>query len=256
MSKIAFITGATSGIGEASAVKFAAEGWHLVITGRRADRLKTLKEKLESQYNIKVLTLTFDVRKLDEVKNAIAQLDNHWKEIDVLINNAGLAVGRGPIHEGVYDDWERMIDTNIKGLLYITRELTPIMIANGKGHIINIGSLAGHEAYGDGNVYCGTKHAVIAMSRAMRIDLVKFGIKVSVVSPGATETEFSLVRYKGDKTTADKTYNGYQPLTSEDVAASIYFIASQPKHVNIEEIFLLPTAQATTNIIHRENGTK
>lgn len=256
MSKIAFITGATSGIGEASARKFAAEGWHLIITGRRSDRLNTLKEDLSTRYNTQVLTLTFDVRKLQEVKDAISTLNDNWKEIDLLINNAGLAVGRGPIHEGIYDDWERMIDTNIKGLLYVTRELTPIMIANKKGHIINIGSLAGHEAYGDGNVYCGTKHAVIAMSRAMRIDLVKYGIKVSVVSPGATETEFSLVRYKGDKAIADKTYAGYQPLTSEDVAESVYFIANQPKHVNIEEIFLLPTAQATTNIIHRENGTK
>ena len=163
-----------------------------------------------------------------------------------------LAVGRSPLQEGLYEDWDRMIDTNMKGLLYVTREIVPLFIANKKGHIINIGSLAGHEYYGGGNVYCGTKHAVKAITRSMRIDLLKEGIKVSAVSPGAVETEFSVVRYKGNKEMADKTYDGFEPLKAEDVAESIYFIANQPKHVNIEEILVLPTAQASTSIIFKQ----
>ena len=169
-----------------------------------------------------------------------------------MVNNAGLAVGRSPLQEGLYEDWDRMIDTNMKGLLYVTREIVPLFIANKKGHIINIGSLAGHEYYGGGNVYCGTKHAVKAITRSMRIDLLKEGIKVSAVSPGAVETEFSVVRYKGNKEMADKTYDGFEPLKAEDVAESIYFIANQPKHVNIEEILVLPTAQASTSIIFKQ----
>lgn len=252
--KIAYITGATSGIGEACAHKFAAAGWNLVITGRRLERLLAIENELVQKYSCEVLSQCYDVRNLEEVKLAISSLDDKWSKVDVLVNNAGLAVGRGPIQEGVYDDWERMIDTNIKGLLYVTREMLPHLIKNGKGHIINVASLAGIETYGGGNVYCGTKHAVRAMSRSMRIDLVQHGIKVSTVSPGAADTEFSLVRYKGNQDLADKTYEGFTPLSAEDIAESVYFMASQPAHVNIEEIFILPTAQATSTIIHRENN--
>jgi 3-hydroxy acid dehydrogenase/malonic semialdehyde reductase len=252
MRKIVLITGATSGFGEAMAYKFAKEGWDTIITGRRTERLQEVATKIKSKYNTNVLTLSFDVQDLDAVKNAINSIPQEWQKISVLINNAGLAVGRGPIQEGIYEDWNRMIDTNIKGLLYVSRELTPIMIQNGYGHIINIASLAGHENYGGGNVYCGTKHAVRSITRGMRIDLVDKGIKVSVVSPGAAETEFSIVRYKGNKQLADKTYEGYKALQPEDVAESVFFIANQPPHVNIEEIFLLPTAQATSTIFHKK----
>jgi 3-hydroxy acid dehydrogenase / malonic semialdehyde reductase len=254
MRKIAYITGATAGIGEASAHKFAANGWDIIITGRRADRLIELQKLLQDKYQVSVLMQCFDVRNLFEVQKNIQAMDAQWRQIDVLLNNAGLAVGRGPLQEGIYDDWERMIDTNIKGLLYVSREIIPIMISNGKGHIINVASLAGIESYGGGNVYCGTKHAVRALSRSMRIDLVEHGIKVSTVSPGAAETEFSIVRYKGNTEQAEKTYEGFMPLSAEDIAESIYFMAIQPKHVNIEEIFILPTAQATSTIIHRNSN--
>ena len=195
--------------------------------------------------------MNFDVRNIKEVQTAIACLDNKWKNIDVLLNNAGLAAGRGPIQEGFYEDWEQMIDTNVKGLLYMIREVSPLMIARKKGHIINVASLAGWESYGGGNIYCGTKHAVRSISRCTRIDLVSHNIKVSVISPGAAETEFSLVRFKGDESKANAVYDGYQPLKAEDVANSIYFMATQPAHVNIEEIFILPTAQATATITHK-----
>jgi NADP-dependent 3-hydroxy acid dehydrogenase YdfG len=252
MEKIAFITGSTAGIGEATAWKFAAEGWHVIISGRRADKLNTLAMAIQEKHQVDVLPLCFDITKLEAVKSSIDSLSGKWKNIGVLVNNAGLAVGRGPLQEGLYEDWDRMIDTNIKGLLYVTREIVPLFIANKKGHIINIGSLAGHDFYGGGNVYCGTKHAVKAITRSMRIDLLKEGIKVSAVSPGAVETEFSMVRYKGNKEMADKTYDGFEPLRAEDVAESIYFIANQPKHVNIEEILVLPTAQASTSIIFKQ----
>ncbi len=252
MEKIAFITGSTSGIGEATAWKFAAEGWHVIISGRRIEKLNTLAARIQEKHQVAVLPLCFDITQLEEVKNSIHSLSGKWKNIGVLVNNAGLAVGRSPLQEGLYEDWDRMIDTNMKGLLYVTREIVPLFIANKKGHIINIGSLAGHEYYGGGNVYCGTKHAVKAITRSMRIDLLKEGIKVSAVSPGAVETEFSVVRYKGNKDMADKTYDGFEPLKAEDVAESIYFIANQPKHVNIEEILVLPTAQASTSIIFKQ----
>lgn len=251
--KIAYITGATSGIGEACAWKFASQNWNLILSGRRTERLEKLQKEITQKHQVKVMTQSYDIRNLDEVQKNIQALDSKWSQVDVLVNNAGLAVGRGPIQEGIYDDWERMIDTNLKGLLYITRELAPIMIANGRGHIINIASLAGIEAYGGGNVYCATKHGVRALTRSMRIDLLQDGIKVSVVSPGAADTEFSLVRYKGDQEQADKTYDGFEPLTGADVAESVFFIANQPKHVNIEEIFVLPAAQATANTIRRNN---
>jgi len=251
MHKTILITGASSGFGEAIAYKFAEQGWNCIITGRRSDRLNQVAEKLQSIYGVKVYISVFDIRNLEEVRKAVESIPDDFRSVDVLVNNAGLAVGRSPIQEGLYEDWERMIDTNIKGLLYMTREMVPLMIKNGRGHIINIASLAGIESYGGGNVYCGTKHAVRSMSRGMRIDLVHDNIKVSCVSPGAADTEFSLVRYKGNKEMADRTYDGFLPLTATDIAESVYFIASQPPHVNIEEIFILPTAQATSTIIHK-----
>lgn len=251
MSNTVLITGATSGFGKATAEKFAANNWNIIITGRRAERLTTLEKELQEKYKVQVLGLCFDVRNLEEVQHAINTLNEDWKRIDVLINNAGLAAGRGPIQEGSYEDWEQMIDTNIKGLLYMMREVSPIMIKNKRGHIINVASLAGWEAYGGGNVYCGTKHAVRAISRSARIDLLPHQIKVSVISPGAADTEFSLVRFKWDEEKANAVYDGFKPLQAEDIANNIYFIATQPAHVNIEEIFILPTAQATANAIYK-----
>ncbi|MFN8296016.1 MAG: SDR family NAD(P)-dependent oxidoreductase [Chitinophagales bacterium] len=248
---IILITGATSGFGEAAAHLFAKNNWNIIITGRRKERLQKLESDLKSTHNIEVLSLCFDVQNLQEVQQAVNSLSGNWKNIDVLLNNAGLAVGRGPIHEGLYEDWNQMIDTNVKGLLYMTREISPLMVARKKGHIINVGSLAGWDTYGGGNVYCGTKHAVRAISRSSRIDLLPYNIKVSVISPGAAETEFSVVRFKGDQQKADSMYQGYQPLKAEDVAESIYFMATQPAHVNIEEILILPTAQATPTITHK-----
>ena len=252
MNNIILITGATSGFGEASAHLFAKHNWNVIITGRRKERLDKLEQELKSTYNIDVLSLNFDVRQVEEVKMAIATLPNIWKNIDVLLNNAGLAAGRGPIQDGLYDDWEQMIDTNVKGLLYMIREVSPLMIERNAGHIINVASLAGWESYGGGNVYCGTKHAVRSITRSARIDLLPYNIKVSVISPGAADTEFSLVRFKGDEEKANAVYEGYQPLKAEDVANSIYFMATQPAHVNIEEIFILPTAQATATITHKK----
>ena len=251
--KTILITGATSGFGEAAAYKFAANGWNLILTGRRKERLDAIENTINDKFAVNVLSLCFDVRNLNEVQNAVHSLPDNWRNIDVLLNNAGLAAGRGPIQTGEYEDWEQMIDTNVKGLLYMIREVSPLMIARNEGHIINVASLAGWEAYGGGNVYCGTKHAVRAISRSARIDLLQHNIKVSVISPGAADTEFSLVRFKGDKQKADAVYDGFKPLQAEDVAESIYFMASQPPHVNIEEIFILPAAQATATIVHKQN---
>lgn len=250
--KTILITGATSGFGEAAAYKFAANGWNMILTGRRKERLNVIEKSIKDKFAVNVLSLCFDVRVLTDVQKAIQSLPENWRRIDVLLNNAGLAAGRGPIQDGLYEDWEQMIDTNVKGLLYMIREVSPLMIKRQTGHIINIASLAGWEAYGGGNVYCGTKHAVRAITRSARIDLLQHNIKVSVVSPGAADTEFSLVRFKGDKEKADAVYEGFKPLQAEDVAESIYFIASQPPHVNIEEIFILPAAQATATIVHKK----
>jgi 3-hydroxy acid dehydrogenase / malonic semialdehyde reductase len=251
MSKVILITGATSGFGEASAHKFAQNGWDCIITGRRKERLDKLELELREKYGVDILSLNFDVRDAAAVKQAITSLAGKWKNIAVLLNNAGLAAGRGPIQDGALDDWEQMIDTNVKGLLYMIREVSPLMIERKKGHIINVGSLAGWESYGGGNVYIGTKHAVRAITRSSRIDLLPYNIKVSVISPGAAETEFSLVRFKGDEQRAASIYEGYKPLEAKDVAESIYFMATQPEHVNIEEILILPTAQATTAIFQK-----
>jgi NADP-dependent 3-hydroxy acid dehydrogenase YdfG len=249
---IALITGATAGIGKATAELFAKNGYNIIITGRRKERLDEFSSYLKSKYKVDVLNLCFDVRKLTEVETAIASIPNDWKKINVLVNNAGLAVGLGPIQEGVVDDWERMIDTNIKGLLYITRTIAPIMIENGYGHIVNIGSIAGKEVYANGNVYCATKHAVDALNKAMRIDMLPHGIKVTGIHPGMVETEFSIVRYKGDEERAKNVYKGLQPLTAEDIAETIYWAASRPAHVNISDLIITPTVQANaTNTIRK-----
>jgi NADP-dependent 3-hydroxy acid dehydrogenase YdfG len=241
------ITGATAGIGEACARAFAAEGHRLILTGRRAERLEKLKEDLP----VEVLTLSFDVREHQQVVEAIASIPEGWREIDVLVNNAGLAVGKDPIQTGVLEDWERMIDTNVKGFLYMAREIAPLMISRKKGHIINIGSLAGREVYPNGNVYCATKHAVHALSQGMRIDMLQHGIRVTQIAPGLVETEFSVVRYKGDQQKADSTYENFEPLTGEDIANIVVFAANQPPHVNINDILITPTAQANSVMVHR-----
>ncbi|MFZ4521315.1 MAG: SDR family oxidoreductase [Bacteroidales bacterium] len=245
MKKTILITGATAGFGKAIARKFAEAGNNLIITGRRKVLLDELAKDLILNCNVEVLPLCFDVRRLKEVEEAISGLPDQWKNIDVLVNNAGLAVGLNPIHEGVVDDWERMIDTNVKGLLYMTRFVSPLMVARKQGHIINIGSIAGKEVYPMGNVYCGTKFAVDAISRSTRIDLVSHHIKVTQIAPGAANTEFSLVRFKGDKDRADNVYKGFQPLTAEDVADAVYYVTTLPAHVNVNDLVLMPTAQAS-----------
>lgn len=253
MKKSALITGATSGFGLACATLFAKNGWNLVLTGRRLDRLEKLKAELESTWNVEVQILCFDVRIEADVYKAIDSIQQHLKDqLYLLINNAGLAVGRSPIHLGETDDWNRMIDTNIKGLLYVSKAVIPILQANKTGHIVNLGSIAGKEVYPDGNVYCATKHAVDALSKAMRIDLVKDGIKVTNIAPGAAETEFSLVRFKGDVKTANATYNGFDPLVAEDIAETIYFVVNRPAHVTINDLVIMPTAQASATVFSKK----
>lgn len=252
MDKYVFITGATSGIGKACAQEFAKNGFHLIITGRRKERLVELQQEL-TQFGVDVQCLHFDVRDLDAVKTAILSLSEATKQkIAILINNAGLAVGREPIEMGDIDDWNRMIDTNIKGLLYVSKEVIPILKQNKAGHIFNIGSIAGKEVYPMGNVYCASKHAVDALSKAMRIDLVNEGIKVTNIAPGAVETEFSLVRFKGDQEKADATYNGFEPLVAQDIAETIYFVATRPQHVTINDLVIMPTAQASAVVFHKK----
>ena len=251
MNKIALITGATSGIGKATAIKLAEAGYSTIITGRRKERLDELAKGLTDK-GIQVLTLQFDVRNQTEVHNAIAGLPSEWQNIDVLVNNAGLAVGTSPIQDGIVDDWERMIDTNVKGLLYVTHEVAPLMIKNGKGHIVNLASVAGKEVYPGGNVYCATKHAVDALSKAMRIDMLKHNIKVTNIAPGMVETEFSIVRYKGDTQAADNVYKGITPLTGEDIADTIVFAVTRPAHVCLNDIQIMPTAQASSRDVDRK----
>ncbi len=248
---IALITGATSGIGKSTAEIFARNGYDIIITGRREERLSEFKKQLESNFKVKVHSLCFDIRKLAEVEKVINELPSDFKNIDVLVNNAGLAAGLSSIQDGNVDHWERMIDTNIKGLLYITKSVSKLMIENKKGHIINVGSIAGKEAYANGNVYCGTKHAVDALNKGMRIDLLPHNIKVSAVNPGMVETEFSIVRFDGDESRAKKVYDGFQPLKPEDVAETIYWMASRPAHVNINDVIIMPTAQANSTTVKR-----
>ncbi|HRG38105.1 MAG TPA: SDR family oxidoreductase [Bacteroidia bacterium] len=248
---IAFITGATAGIGKSTAEIFAKNGYNLIITGRRKDRLEAFSKLLKDTHKIDVLSLNFDVRNLKEVQEAVKSIPDNWKKINVLVNNAGLAVGLNSIQEGVTDDWDRMIDTNIKGLLYMTRTLVPLMTANGFGHIVNLGSIAGKEVYANGNVYCATKHAVDALSKSMRIDLLPHHIKVTAIHPGMVETEFSIVRFKGDEEKAKNVYKGVQPLTPDDIAETIYWTASRPSHVNINDIIIMPTIQASATTVLR-----
>ncbi|MBN8702727.1 MAG: SDR family oxidoreductase [Bacteroidetes bacterium] len=248
-----FITGATAGFGKATAELFAKNGYNLILAGRRENRLNFIAKDLQSKYSIKVLTLCFDVRKLEDVKKAIASLTQEWRNIDILVNNAGLAMGLSSIQEGNIDDWEIMIDTNIKGLLYMTRLITPLMIEKQKGHIINIGSIAGKEVYANGNIYCATKHAVDALNKAMRIDLLPHHIRVTAINPGMAETEFSIVRFKGDEERAKKTYLGLKPLQAEDIAETIYWVATRPAHVNINDLIITPTVQANATTVIRKS---
>lgn len=251
MKKTILITGATAGIGKATAEKFASENYRLILTGRRENRLKELAENLRKAFGNEILTLAFDVRDKEATQEALENLPGEWKDIDILINNAGLAVGLSHVQDGDIDDWERMIDTNIKGLLYVSRFVAPGMKKRKSGHIINLGSIAGKEVYENGNVYCATKHAVDALSRAMRIDLLHDRVKVTNIAPGLVETEFSLVRFKGDSEKAEKPYRGLEPLTGEDIADVIYYVASTPEHVNINDIVVMPTAQASANHYNR-----
>jgi len=249
--KTALVTGATSGIGRATATIFAKNGYNIIITGRRKERLKELEEKLTEKYGIEVLSLCFDIRKNDEVKKAFKLLKGQWSSIDVLINNAGLAKGFTPIHEGDLTHWETMIDTNIKGLLYVTRLIAPEMVKKNHGHIINICSTAGHEVYPNGNVYSATKYAVDALTKSMRLDLYKHGIRVSQISPGhVEETEFAVVRFDGDESRA-KIYDDFSPLTSKDVAETIFFVATRAKHINIQDVLMMSSQQAGSNFIDR-----
>jgi 3-hydroxy acid dehydrogenase/malonic semialdehyde reductase len=248
---IALITGATSGIGKSTAIEFAKHGYDLIITGRRQERLEELKSVLTKEYSIKVLNLCFDVRDEKQVEAAINSIPTEFKKIDVLVNNAGLAAGLSAIQDGKLAHWEQMIDTNIKGLLYVTKHISKILIENKKGHIINVGSIAGKEVYANGNVYCATKHAVDALNKGMRIDLLPHGIKVSSVNPGMVETEFSIVRFDGDEERAKKVYENIQPLKPEDIAETIYWMASRPAHVNINDVIIMPTIQANATTVLR-----
>ena len=252
MARIVLITGATSGIGKACAERFAEAGDNVIITGRRADRLQTLTDELISKYKVKVYNCCFDVRNKIEVFNAVNALPEDWKHIDILINNAGLALGRDYFEEANMDDWETMIQTNISGLLYMTRAVVPAMINRKRGHIINIGSTASKEVYEKGNVYCLTKSGVESISKGMRIDLLRHKIKVTAIHPGAAETEFSEVRFKGDKDIAAKTYDGFKPLTGEDVAETAFYTASLPDHVCINDLVITSLAQANSLYIFRE----
>ncbi len=248
---IALITGATSGIGKHTAIEFAKHGYHLIITGRRQERLTEIKNELTKTYGITVVDLCFDVREETQVDKAISSLSSEFKKIDVLVNNAGLAAGLSIIQEGKTSNWDQMIDTNLKGLLYVTRHVSELMITNKKGHIINIGSIAGKEVYANGNVYCATKHAVDALNKGMRIDLLPHGIKVSAINPGMVETEFSLVRFDGDAERAKKVYENIQPLKPEDIAETIYWMVSRPAHVNINDVIIMPTIQANATTVLR-----
>lgn len=244
MDKIILITGATSGFGKAIAEKFAAGGWNCIITGRRAEKLHQLADELRATYQVRVLSLVFDVRNNEEVQQNLTNLPAEWHDVEVLVNNAGLALGRDSIANGNVEDWDTMIDTNIKGLLYVTRAIAPYMIAKNRGHIINMGSIAGKEVYENGNVYCATKFGVDALSRSMRIDFLPHKIKVTNINPGAAETEFSLVRYKGDLSKASAAYKGFTPLYAEDIAGIAWYCATLPPHVCINDIEVTCTAQA------------
>ncbi len=252
MSKIALITGATSGIGEACAHTFAQQGYQLILLARREDRLAKIAHHLSDKYGIEIKQVLADVRDKNSLSVALEALPTDWKKIDVLVNNAGLSQGLDPIDQGSTDDWDTMIDTNVKGLLYVTKIVSNWMIPNQFGHIVNIGSIAGKEVYPNGNVYCATKHAVDALSKSMRIDLLPHGIKVTEINPGMVETEFSVVRFKGDEHRAKKVYENLEPLIADDIADAIWYVVSRPKHVNINDMLIMPTIQATATIIKRD----
>lgn len=253
MRKIVLITGATSGIGEACARKFAQGGYDVIITGRRAQLLANLKKELEAE-GVRVLALAFDVRNRNAATAAINSLPLEWQQIDVLINNAGLALGLEPEYEGSFEDWETMIDTNIKGLLTMTRLVIPRMVKRDSGHVINIGSVAGDAAYAGGNVYCGTKAAVKTITDGLRIDLAHTSVRVTNIKPGLVETHFSNVRFHGDDARADKVYEGVKPLTGADIAEVVFYAASAPAHVQIAEVLVLATHQANGSVLHRDTS--
>lgn len=249
-NKVALITGASSGIGKATAQVFADYKFDVIICGRRQDRIEELADELQTKVN--VYSLIFDVRDKDSVTNAINSLPNSWKNIDILVNNAGNAHGLAPIHEGDIDDWDAMIDINVKGLLYVTKAIVPQMVQRKSGHIVHVGSIAGIEAYPNGNVYCASKHAVDALNKTMRMDLHQYNIRVSAINPGLVETEFSKVRFKGDDQKAAKVYQGYQPLTAQDIAETILFMVTRPAHVNIADLLILPTDQASATLVNKQ----
>jgi len=251
MKKIVLITGATSGIGKACAVKFASAKFDIILTGRRNERLNELKTELEKQHGISVLALCFDVQDKKAVNAALKNLPEQWQKIDILINNAGLALGRDSFEDADMDDWETMLNTNVHGLLYVSKAVLPFMLAQKKGHIINMGSVAGKEVYEKGNVYCASKYAVDAITKSMRIDLLKNNIKVTGIHPGAVETEFSIVRFKGEESKAKSAYDGYKPLTAEDIADTIFYCVSLPDHVCINDLVITCTQQAGTYYFHK-----
>lgn len=250
--RIAFVTGASSGIGLATARRLARAGARLIICARRFDRIKSFASELRKKYGVEILPLELDVRKYRDVKKAISLLPEKWKKIEILVNNAGLSRGLNKIQDGVLDDWEEMIDTNVKGLLYVTKEVLPLMLKCEVGHIVNIGSIAGHEVYPGGNVYCATKFAVDALTRGMRIDLNGTNIRVTTIDPGLVETEFSLVRFRGDEQRANAVYQGLTPLYGEDVADAIYYALTRDEDVVVAQMLILPKAQASTTLVHRK----
>jgi NADP-dependent 3-hydroxy acid dehydrogenase YdfG len=250
MSKIILITGASSGFGKATATKFAAGGWNVIITGRRKEKLDELAKALEANYGIKTLSLVFDVQDKKAVFDNLQNLPTEWQAINILVNNAGLALGRDSFENANLEDWETMIDTNVKGLLYASKAVLPMLIKE-KGHIINIGSTAGKEVYKDGNVYCASKHAVDAISKAQRIDLLPYQIKVTAIHPGAADTEFSVVRFKGDAEKANAVYTGYTPLKAEDIADTVWYVANTPAHVCINDLVITCTAQANSMYLQK-----
>jgi hypothetical protein len=252
MSKIVLITGASSGIGAACAEIFASNHYDLVLAARRKEKLEVLASDLKARFGVQVLNVELDVRDAEAVAAKLNALPDNWKKIDVLVNNAGLSQGLDPIHEGNLNDWDTMIDTNVKGLLYVTRLISPWMVQQQSGHIVNIGSIAGKETYANGNVYCASKHAVDSLNKAMRIDLLPHGIKVSGIHPGAVETEFSEVRFKGDKERAKAVYQGFEPLLAADIADAVWYAVSRPAHVNVNDLVIMPTAQANTSHLLRK----